>query len=86
MQPNQSQNMIKSLKDNWFIIVFIASLVIGWSNFSNRLSATEKVQSEQKQEIMTLTSKNNDLQGAIIEIKANYLFIKSSLEELKVKK
>lgn len=87
MQPqNQSQNFAEALRKNWFIIVFIGTLIISWSNFSNRLGATEKLQEQQKIDITNLTSKTNELQGAIIEIKANYLYIKSSLEELKVQK
>lgn len=87
MQPStQSQNMMRSLRENWFLVLFIGSLIIGWSNFSSRLNATEKAQAEQKQDINILTSKSNELQGAIIEIKANYLFIKSLLEEIKTKR
>jgi hypothetical protein len=86
MQPNQSQNFMEALRKNWFIIVFIGTIVIGWSNFSNRLEATEKAQVKQESDIAGLTSKTTELQGAIIEIKANYLFIKSALEEIKVKK
>lgn len=86
MQPNQSQNFMEALRKNWFIIVFIGTIVIGWSNFSNRLEATEKAQVKQEGDIASLNSKTTELQGAIIEIKANYLFIKSALEELKVKR
>lgn len=32
---------LKTLKSNWFIIIFIGSLIVGWTTFSIRLSNVE---------------------------------------------
>ena len=68
------------------LILFVGSLIIQWSNTSNRLNSLETNQLEVK----TVLTKNtediakvtNDFNVAIVEIKANYLFIKEKLEKL----
>lgn len=86
MVTHKEETMLDGLRKNWMLILFVGSIVIGWSNTSSRLNALETKQEETKQ----ITSKNTedinkittDFGGAIIEIKANYLFIKEKLEKL----
>lgn len=81
MNPS-ANNFIKQIRENWFLIAFIGTIVIGWNTFSNRLSNVEMVQAEQKTDVKELTSQVANVNGAIIEIKANYIFIKSSLDRI----
>ena len=80
---SQPQNFLKSLRENWFVILFLASIIIGWNNYSNRVSNVESVQAEQKISIKSLTDQTSKLENTIIEMKANYIFIKDALAELK---
>ena len=86
MESNPSTNFVKGLRENWFVIVFIGSLIIGWNTFSNRLKSVEAAQTEQRGDIKDLTTQQASTIGAIIEIKANYIFIKSALDEIRIKK
>lgn len=79
MPPSQAQNLMKQLKENWFLIFFLASLIIGWTNFTNRLALSEENQREVTTKIEELAKDNAELKNAIIEIKANYIFIKEAL-------
>lgn len=85
MQPTQAQNFLKTLRENWFFIVFIGGVLIGWNNYSNRLNTVESAQAEQKISQKGLADQVALLNNAIIEIKANYLFIKDTLGEIKQK-
>lgn len=83
---NNNQNFIEGLRNNWVLIAFAASIVITWANFSSRVSLLETqyatLAQDNKQQTEQITKINTDLGGAIIEIKANYLFIKEKLEKL----
>lgn len=87
MQPTQTQPqaVLESLRKNWVIIIFIGGLIIGWSNFSNRVQNVEALQAKQDAAIKATSDQTVALQNAVIEIKANYLFIKDTLTELKQK-
>lgn len=85
MQPQGVNTFLKQLRDNWFIIIFIGGIIMSWSNFSNKITNLTEAQQEQKKGLMDLSKSNTDLSNTIIEIKANYLFIKDSLNELKKK-
>lgn len=85
MNPTQQNNFFDALRKNWFLIVFIGGLIMGWNTFSNRLNNVESVQMEQKSDIKDLTTQTATINGAIIEIKANYIFIKSALDKISSK-
>ena len=81
MNNTNTQNFIRQLKENWFVITFIGALVVGWTNFSNRLAIAEETQDEQQVKIEKLADSNAKLENAIIEIKSNYIFIKEALSK-----
>jgi len=81
-ENSASYNFLEGLRKNWVIIFFVGSLIIGWSDIGSRVSAVEKRVDKVEQLVETQQKTLNDLSGAIIEIKANYLFIKEKLEKL----
>lgn len=85
-QSTQSQNFLKGIRENWVIILFIGGLIIGWSNFQSRLNASEKTQSEQRAELITIKAEQQELRAAVIESKASFKFIEESIKELKQSK
>jgi len=78
-QQTQAQNFLKQMRENWFLIAFICSIIVGWTNFSNRLARAEENQTELKKTVETLSKNTLEVQMAIIDIKANYIFIKEAL-------
>jgi hypothetical protein len=88
---SQSANktIIDGIRKNWPIIFFIGTIIVMFSNLIGRVDAlTDKYndlsnqQVQQNAEIRNREQKDNELSGAIIEIKANYLYIKEKLDKL----
>lgn len=73
----------KSIKENWFLILFIGGLIVAWTTSSNRLSAVEKEQTTQSTTLGKVQSDQEELRAAVIESKASFIFIKESISELK---
>jgi len=91
--PQQNQQIIISrdtvfdgIRKNWTIIFFIGSLIVAWSTQQNKMNVIEKENDNNKLSIKDLQTQVNKIDnqtgGAIIEIKANYIFIKEKLEAL----
>lgn len=78
----QTAGFLKTLRDNWFIILFIGSIVIGWSDVNTKVQYIEQRVNKLEAIAEAQQKSNNDITGAVIEIKANYLFIKEKLERL----
>lgn len=81
-----NETLLDGLRKNWMLILFVGGIIIQWTNTSSRLTTIEMAQADTKEVIVKNTNDINkittDLGGAIIEIKANYLFIKEKLEKL----
>lgn len=81
-----NDGIFEGIRKNWAIILFIMSLIITWSTQQNKIDTVEKETATNTNDIKTLQSQvnkiDNQTSGAIIEIKANYIFIKEKLEAL----
>jgi hypothetical protein len=71
---------LSKIKSWWFLIFFIGTLIVTWTNFSNRLSAMETSQQTiveiQKERNLEYTS----LQVDIASIKTSLEFIREKLQ------
>jgi hypothetical protein len=71
---------LSKLKSWWFLVFFIGTLIVTWTNFSNRLSTMEIIQQEivdtQKQRNLEYTF----LQIDIASIKTSLEFIRERVE------
>lgn len=78
---------LEQLRKNWFIILFIAGIIVGWTNFQNRIDQTDKdnvnlgirlsaveVKSDTNQSQISSTA------GDIKEINAKLTFIQDRLK------
>lgn len=79
-------NFLKGIKDNWFLIIFLGSLVIGWTHMQSRVTVLEQTVS-QLQVLATQSEKDisrldNEFGKSIVDIQANILFIKEQLTRL----
>lgn len=79
-------SIFDGIRKNWAIIFFIGSLIVAWSSQQNKIDAVEKISDTHTNDIKSLQTQVNKIDnatgGAIIEIKANYIFIKEKLETL----
>ena len=71
---NKQLNPLDKLKEWWVIIIFIGGLIVGWTNFDNRISILEKQQSEQNPVFI-------QLQKDIVEIKTILSLIQIELKQ-----
>lgn len=70
---------LKSLKDYWFILMFIGTIVVGWVQFDGRISQSEKDISLLKSQYETQNITLNNMQNNLVEIKTTLEFIKNNL-------
>lgn len=81
-----NETFLESLRKNWMLIVFVGGIIIQWSNTNYRLNSLETSMSNLSAVVQKNTTDiskvSNDFNVAIVEIKANYIFIKEKLEKL----
>lgn len=82
MNPTNN-NFLRGLRENWVLIAFIGGLLITWTTLKNKVDTVQASQNDQRTELTTISKDVADLKGAVIESKANFIFIKESLTELK---
>jgi len=58
----QNGNALKFVKNYWFIIVFIVSMAMAWSNFGAELKAHDIINNRQEVDIEENTSEINILE------------------------
>lgn len=81
-ETNINQNVLEILRKNWTILLFIGGIIMGWSNIGSRLDYLEKRVEKLEALAESQQKSNNEITNAVVEIKANYLFIKEKLEKL----
>jgi len=69
-------NLLKFLKEYWFVIVFIGSIIVTWTQFSTRITALEVQTAKLDAKIEATNSQVSAIQADIAELKANVQFIK----------
>jgi len=76
-----TENAMKTLRENWMILVFIVSMIITWTQFQNRIATLElsvaKLDSRVEANVGTLTGLKTD----IAEIKVSLEYIKTALSK-----
>ena len=72
------EQYLSKLKSWWFLIFFIGTLIVTWTNFSNRLRAMEITQQE-----IVQTQKQRSLEYTLLQI--DIASIKTSLEFIREK-
>jgi len=75
------ENFTKILRDNWFIILFFGSIIITWTNFSNRLSYVETTIAN----LTVTTAEINQINVSIATIQNDIANIKQTLNNYQIK-
>lgn len=71
--------LLKFLKEYWFVIVFIVSIIMTWTQFSTRITALEVQYSKLESKVESTNTQVSMIQSDIAEVKANIQFIKDYL-------
>lgn len=69
------KDIIDQIKNVWFIIVFVAGVIVSWTTFSNRLENYEA-------RLITVEEKQETLDPKITQIQVDIASIKTTLEIL----
>lgn len=70
---------LKSLKEYWFLIAFIGTIVVGWVQFDGRIAQNEKDIAAIQAQVATHSTTINIIQNNLVEIKTTLEFIKNNL-------
>lgn len=86
MPPVYKMNeALKSLKDYWFVLVFIGTIIVGWTNFNARITANETAITDIKQNVAAQTAYTNSslaqLQTSMVQVQTTLEFIKNNLNK-----
>jgi len=62
------------LKEFWFIVLFIGTLVVGWTNITNEIKYQEA-------RILVLETRGRDVDDVLVNIAKDLSFIRGKLEK-----
>ena len=69
---NGQTTLLQDIKDNWMLVLFVGSLIVGWTTLSNRLTHVEA----QEQETKTALQSIQQIEIDIATIKKDVEYIK----------
>lgn len=85
IQSDTKIDYFEQLKKNWVIIVFIAGLIVGWTNLNNKQEELQTQISAQSTRILALEVKYDGLQAQVSNVSGDIKEIKASLSFIKDK-
>lgn len=62
-------DFLKSLRDNWMLLMFIGGMVVSWVRFENNIKAHEARLSDVEEKVVKVDAFNSDVRVDIAEIK-----------------
>ena len=74
-----NESFLQPLKEYWFILVFLVSLVVTWTQFDSRIKALEVAVAKQELRTEAINTSLVILQTNIAEIKTTLDFIKTAI-------
>ena len=71
---------LELLRTNWFIIVFLSSIIVSWTTFNSRINSLEERVERNSVRIDNQDSSINSMKTALAEINVKLDFIKERLK------
>lgn len=71
---------LELLRTNWFIIVFLSSIIVSWTTFNSRINSLEERVDRNSVRIDNQDSSINSMKTALAEINVKLDFIKERLK------
>lgn len=67
--------LFKTIKDNWIIVIFIASLIVTWSNFTNAINNHET-------RIVSIEETNKQYLTTLQQIQVDVAIVRTKIETI----
>jgi GTPase SAR1 family protein len=74
------KTVIEEVKSNWMIIIFIGSLIVGWTTFNARLTQAEDDITDLKTVISQFSTTNIEINTRLTKIETSVDFIKEKVK------
>ena len=79
-----TDDFLKKIKENWFLVLFIGGLVVSWTTMNNRVTTIEISDAKQEVRLNTaessVSSINSNLAAFRAEVLTSLNFIKDKLQ------
>lgn len=83
IEEQKPTNYFEQLRKNWVIIVFLAGLIVGWTNIQNQIRVNLASIEQTKLDVVALSVKVEAAQTAVSNINGDIKEIKASLSFIK---
>lgn len=67
--------LFKTIKDNWIIVIFIASLIVTWTNFTNAINNHET-------RIVSIEETNKQYLTTLQQIQVDVAIVRTKIETI----
>lgn len=74
-----NKNIFQQVRDNWALLAFVGSLIIGWTDVQNQLNENSATIQQQQVAILALDAKLDNQQSQVSGVAADIKAIKVSL-------
>ena len=79
--PNSSASLLELLRSNWFILIFMGSLIASWTVYTSKVSNLEKEVAVVKSNQATMANGFNTLSVQMARIEAELNILNEYLQE-----
>lgn len=78
---DKDNQIFKFVKDYWFVLIFIGTIVLTWAQFQDRLSNLEVQEASLQAKFDTTATTLQSLQNNIVQIQTTLDFIKNNISK-----
>lgn len=75
----ESKNLATTLRENWIVLVFITSIIVGWTQLNATASSNSLRIDKLESTAIASQSDINSVKSDLVEIKTTLLFIKEQV-------
>ncbi len=76
-----NENVLKIIRENWVLIIFIVSIIVGYTTQNARLTALESNDAKQDIRISVQETSLNSINTTLAEIQTTLNFIKDKINK-----
>ena len=78
-EDNRDQRVIKFIKENWFVIVFVFSMVVAWTNLGNAVTQSSERITALEIKSIAIDKSQNQILVELAGIKSDLLWIRDKI-------
>lgn len=77
-------NFLKTIRDNWFLIVFFGSLIVSWTTYTTRVNVLESTVYDIKSQQSAITQGYQTLTNNVVQINAKLDVLTEFIKKLNI--